>query len=217
MKIFKKEKAVAKAAYEYLDTAEHCVLAAERFVLGYIDDELKSPDDAIVEVNKLEAKADAQRRSIADTLFLGAYLPLMRGDIYGLFDSIDHVPNAAEATATLVFSEKPSIPDEFRDAFAEVARNSFRVIEPLKKVVKAFFKPKGKIDSIREGAREIGLLESTVDELELALTIRIFESTDLDLCSKAHLRKLLDRIVRISDKAEDTSDELVLIAMKSVA
>ena len=70
---------------------------------------------------------------------------------------------------------------------------------------------------LREGAREIGLLESAVDELELALTIRIFDCPELDLSDKIHLRKLLDCIARIPDKTEDTSDELVLIALKSVS
>ena len=145
----------------------------------------------------------------------GAYLPLLRGDIYSLIDSLDRVPNAAEACASFLLSERPAIPDEFKDRFQAVARASLGIIEPLHEVVRAFFKPKGKIDAIREQHKSVGVRESEVDQLEWDLTVAVYDSS-LDLAVKHHLKKALDRIVHVSDRAEDWADQLELVALKSV-
>jgi predicted phosphate transport protein (TIGR00153 family) len=217
MKIFKKEKEVTEIAEEYLDVAERCVTKAEEAILEYLSGDSSRQEQLQREVNTVEAEADALRRSIGDKLFSGAYLPLMRGDIFGLIESIDSVPNGAESCCTFFYSQKPHIPDEFREAFLEITRESLGVIKPLKKAVKRFFKPKGTMDSIREHADEISKQESVVDEKELKLTLAIFESQTLELSAKLHLKRALSRIVEISDRAEDCSDHLVLIAVKSIA
>ena len=82
--------------------------------------------------------------------------------------------------------------------------------------MKRFFRPKGKIDSIREHVGEIGEHESLVDEKELKLTLAIFKSQSMELSGKLHLKKALSRIVELSDRAEDCGDHLILIALKSV-
>jgi predicted phosphate transport protein (TIGR00153 family) len=216
MKIFKKEGEVADIALEYLDAAERCVATGSEAILEYLSGDMSRQEELQRKVNDMEAEADRLRRAIGDKLFSGAYMPLMRGDIFRLIESIDRVPNAAEACCTFFYSERPHVPEEFREAFIEITRESFGEFEELKKAVKRFFKPKGKMDSIREHVEAIGTHESEVDEKELTLTLAIFDSSALELGVKLHLRKALSRIVELSDRAEDCGDHLILIALKSV-
>ncbi|NNC90003.1 MAG: DUF47 domain-containing protein [Akkermansiaceae bacterium] len=216
MKIFKKEQEVAELAHEYLDVSADCVTEAEQAVAAYLGGDLAAARDLRNRVRKLEAKADELERAIADKLHSGAYLPLVRGDIYTLIEMFDRVPNAAEACATFFLSEKPAIPEEFAPIFRKLLANSFGAVKPLGEAVKTFFKPKGKTEEVRTLTADVSIQESLADDIEWELTNSIFDSS-LDLASKLHLRKAVERIVHISDRAEDTGDHLGLVAVKTVA
>ena len=216
MKIFKKEKEVVNLAKEYLDTVQACITPAEAAVNAYIKGDLTEAADLRPKVAKLESKADQVRRTIADKLFSGAYMPLMRGDIYSIFEALDRVPNAAEACCGFYVSQKPDIPAEFADQFAQITSDSFSIVGDLSTAVKEYFKPKGKIASVRECVKAVGKRESVVDSQEWDLTEAIFNSPNLDLAQKMHLKKALDRIVDIPDRAEDAAETLSVVAMKSI-
>lgn len=216
MKIFKKEKDVVKLALGYLDIIDECVRAAEKSVNLYLNGDRQGAAELQVTVGALESKADEVRRAIGDKLYSGAYLPLMRGDIYSIIDSLDHVPNAAEACCSFFISQTPEIPADFVASYVETAGASFGIITELSEVVSSFFKPKGKIDAIRDHAQMVGTQESVVDGMEWEITVRIFESPSIDLAHKIHMKNALDRIAQISDRAENAAEYIELVAMKSV-
>ncbi len=85
MKSFKKEKEVVNLAMEYIDTVQACITTAEAAVIAHLKGDLQAVADLCPQVAQLESMADNVRRSIADKLFSGAYMPLMRGDIYNIF------------------------------------------------------------------------------------------------------------------------------------
>ncbi|MCB1094047.1 MAG: DUF47 domain-containing protein [Verrucomicrobiae bacterium] len=216
MKIFKKEKDVVGLALGYLDVVDQCVRTAGQAVILYLNGDRPGAAALQPKVSELESQADEIRRCIGDKLYSGAYLPLMRGDIYSIIDSLDHVPNAAEACCNFFTSQTPDIPDDFVAAYLETSRASFGIITELSEVVTSFFKPKGKIDAIREHAKGVGTQESAVDGMEWETTVRIFECPTIDLAHKIHLKTALDRIGHISDRAEDAAEYIELVAMKSI-
>lgn len=216
MKIFKKEHEVADLALEYLETATQCVASGKEAVLAYLGGEMDSASTAQRAAAELETAADTERRTIGDLLFSGAYLPLIRGDIFSVIEQLDKVPNSAESCSRFFLGEKPEVPNAFHQQFLDVADLSFRAMDPLRKAVKGFFKPQGDIERIRANAQEVGILESRVDDLEWQLTVAIFESSEIDLCRKRHLKAALGHIVHLSDVAENVADRLELAAMKSV-
>ena len=71
------------------------------------------------------------------------------------------------------------------------------------------------METLQQHVLRVGELETDVDRMEADLTRRIFEST-LEIGEKLHLSRLLDRIGRIADAAEDAADELESSAMKAV-
>ena len=215
MKIFKKEKDVAKLAMNYLKAVESCVEPAKEAVIAHINADSSTVASLHPKVVALESEADEMRRAIEDKLFSGAYLPLMRGDICSVIEALDRVPNAAESCCALFAGEKPDIPADFKEPFLQITADSFAIVEDLGSAVRDFFKTKGKIDAIREHVKAVGVRESEVDRQEWRLTVAIFAS-DLELAQKMHLRRALDRIVNIPDRAENAAETLAQVAMKSV-
>jgi len=216
MLVFKKEKKVIKLAERYIASMVECVASARDAIQCYLGEMDGEPEELHLRVRHLESSADAIRLEIRNTLYSGAYVPLIREDIHKVIALLDRVANAAEAACDFVIYQKPDIPSMLHPAFKEILKVSFGITKPLKKGALGYFEPKGKMDAIREHAQEVGRQESKVDELESNLTKAIFDSTQLDLSRKLHLQECLNRITAVSDRAENAADQLELAALKSV-
>ena len=214
--IFKKEKEVIGMIIKYLDVAEECLLSAENAIQSYISDNIQDAKVLARKTRELESEADLIRYEIRDKLYSGAYLPLLREDIYKLVESIDKVANAGEACCDFFLNQRPVIPDELKPAFVEVVRESLGIIDNLKLAVLCYLKGDCKIETVRDHTKEIGMQESRVDKFEWDLTKAIFTS-DMDFAHQLHLKHCLDYIVEVSDRAEDAGDQLELAVLKSVA
>jgi predicted phosphate transport protein (TIGR00153 family) len=215
MLLFKKEKEVIEFILKHLDIVEDSLKTGIRTIEYYLEDNISEAKVLARKVRSLESEADVVRYDIRDKLYSGAYLPLLREDIYKLIESIDKVANAAEASCDFFLNQRPMVPAELKPAFAEVVRESFGIIDSLKLAVLCYFKGECKIETVRDHTKEVGLQESRVDKLEWDLTKAILTSP-MDLAHQLHLRLCLESIVEISDRAEDAGDQLELATLKSM-
>lgn len=211
--IFKKEREVIDRVVKHVDTVEVCLATAMRCIETYLGDDISQAKALALKVDNMETQADFIRYDIREKLYSGAYLPMIREDIYQLIESIDKVDDAAEACCDFFLDQRPEIPQEMKDQFLRVARESFSIMEPLKEGVLGYIREEGDADTIREKTKQISIKESHVDKLEWDLTRQIFTSS-LDYGHKIHLRLCLDTIVEISDRGEDAADHLELITLK---
>jgi predicted phosphate transport protein (TIGR00153 family) len=212
---FKKEKEVIELILKHLELVEDSLKTGIRTIEFYLDDNISEAKFLDRKVRSEEAEADIVRYNIRDKLYSGAYLPLLREDIYKLIESIDKVVNAGEACCDFFLNQRPVIPEELKPAFVEVVRESLGIIDNLKLAVLCYFKGECKIETVREHTKEIGMQESRVDKLEWDLTKAILTSP-MDLAHKLHLRLCLESIVEVSDRAEDAGDQLELATLKSM-
>lgn len=215
MKPFDKEKRVIELVTDFMHAIEKCVDKADKMLETYLEADIESARELAEEVEHAEDEADECVAKIRELLYSGAYLPSIREDIFRVVQSLDKVANSAEAAAMHFSNQRPQIPPHFRDAFREVGAASFACVEPLARAVRSYFSPKDKVDKARKLIRETSHAESAVDNLEQKLTDAIFAS-DLELALKQHLRRTLHKIVRVSDRAEDASDDLELTVLKSI-
>ncbi|MBW2411979.1 MAG: DUF47 domain-containing protein [Deltaproteobacteria bacterium] len=215
MLLFKKEKQVIEYILKHLDLVEDSLKTGIKTIENYLEDNISEAKVLARKVRSLESEADVVRYDIRDKLYSGAYLPLLREDIYKLIESIDKVGNAGEACSDFFLNQRPLIPDEMKAHFRVAVRDSLGIIEPLKLAVLCYFKGECKIEVVREHTKDIGMQESRVDKLEWDLTKEIFTST-LDFAHKHHLKNCLDAIVEVSDRAEDAGDQLELATLKSM-
>ncbi|MGD8258725.1 MAG: DUF47 family protein [Desulfobacterales bacterium] len=215
MMLFKKEKEVIELILKHLDSAEESLKTGIKTIESYLENNISEAKVSARKVRSIESEADIIRYSIRDKLYSGAYLPLLREDIYKLVESIDKVANAGEASCDFFLNQRPIVPEDMRPQFIAVVRGSLGIIDHLKLAVLCYFKGECKIETVREHTKEIGLQESRVDKIEWDLTKEIFTSP-LDFSQKIHLKLCLDSIVEVSDRAEDAGDQLELATLKSM-
>jgi predicted phosphate transport protein (TIGR00153 family) len=209
---FKKEKEINKLIMKHLDSVCNCLQLARETVEEYLNDNLEEAKSLAIKVDKAESGTDSILREIMSRLYSGAYLPSLRSDIFHLIQYLDGVANAAEACCDFFLDQRPDIPDTMKPRFQSIMEKSIASCAPLSESVSSFFKNED-IEAIRERAKEVGIMESDVDKEEWDLTRDIFK-TDLDYGHKIHLKQCLESITTISDRAEDTSDQLQLIIIK---
>ena len=215
MQIFKKEKAVVELIFQHIDKTAECVGVTIDSLRSYLADGKSEGQTAIHQVNSLEAEADELLREIRDLLYSGAYLPQIRGDIYGLMSVIDDIGNKAEDCFDCFHRELPDIPAEYTaeiEAILDLTTECFRAFE---KGLKAYFGPKDKANKVTKHSKRVSELESRIDEIERAMTMQIFRSST-GMGEKLHLRQCVSKITKISDATEDATDELEWLSVKSV-
>jgi predicted phosphate transport protein (TIGR00153 family) len=215
MILFKKEKEVIELILKHLDVTEKTIKGSLKTIEFYLDGNIGEAKVLARETRSNESEADIIRYEIRDKLYRGAYLPLLREDVYKLVESIDKVGNAAEACSDFFLNQRPLIPDELKSHFLDVGKESMGIIDSLKLAVLCYLKGDCSIETVRDHTREIGLQESRVDKLEWDLTKEIFNS-ELDFAHQNHLKFCLNSIVEVSDRAEDAGDQLELATLKAM-
>jgi len=215
MIIFKKEKEVIELITKHADKMEECLSTAIKTIQAYLKDNIDAAKTLARETDKIELEADLIRHEIRNKLYSGAYMPLIREDIYKLVECIDMVANSAEKCCDFFLNQRPEIPDFLKPDYLEVTQESFGVNVALKYALLCYLKGICPVEVARQHSKEIGLLESKVDKMEWDITKKIF-SSDLGYSHKIHLRLCLESIVNISDLAEDAADRLELVTLKSM-
>jgi len=215
MIIFKKEKEVIELIIKHADKMEECLSTAIKTLETYLEEDIGEAKNLARQTDNIETEADMIRHEIRSKLYYGAYMPLLREDIYKLVESIDQVANSAEKCCDFFLNQRPVIPDDLKPHFLEVIRESLGVSAPLKHAVLCYLQGICPVEVSRQHSKEIGVLESKVDTIEWGLSKKIFLSS-LDYSHKIHLRLCLDAIVAVSDFAEDSADQLDLVTLKAM-
>jgi predicted phosphate transport protein (TIGR00153 family) len=213
--IFKKEKEVINLIEEHANQVETCLTLAREALNTYISGDIERAKKLARKTDRAESQADLIRHKVRDKLYYGAYMPLLREDIYKLVESMDVVANAAEKCCDIFLNQRPAIPENLSADFLGVIELALGLGEPLKHSVLCYLKGICPIEVSRQHARDIGLVESKVDSLEWDLTKKIF-SSDLAYSHKLHLRDCLTALVQVSDRAEDSADQMELVTLKSM-
>jgi uncharacterized protein len=209
---FRKEKEINELILKHLDSVGSCLQLALNTVKKYLNDHIDEAKALALKVDRSETEADMILREIMSKLYSGAYLPSLRSDIFHLVQHMDGIANAAEACCDFFLDQRPDIPQEMRPHFWRIMEKSISCCTPLMEAAQSFLKGEDP-GIIQENAGQVGIMESEVDKEEWDLTRDIFK-TDLDYGHKIHLKQCLESITTVSDRAEDTSDQLQLIIIK---
>ena len=211
--LYKKEKEVNELILKHLEKVDGCLKIALKAVEEYLSANIEEAKSLAIKVDQIETETDDIRREIISKLYSGAYLPLLREDILHLVQHVDKIADGAEACCDFFLDQRPDIPEEMKSGFLKIMENSISCFTPLKEAIGSFFMGKIDIKAIREKTKEVGIIESDVDKEEWDLTRDIFKA-GLDYGHKIHLKLCLESIVEVSDRAEDTADELEIIIIK---
>ncbi len=214
---FKILKNNAKAVYDV-------VKKFEEFMNAYfVEENLDKAEQLGREVSSLETKADKGRRDFLAVLHKGAFLPAFRGDLAWLAERLDRVADTTEGAMRAVLLRKQLLQAikkaekrsrrvrEWRQRFSKMAQLTTQTVEVLKEAVEALEKD---IDTALRKAKDVDSLEHEVDLIEQETVNDLYELEKLlDPLSVVQLADILRRTGNISDRAEDMSDSIAILAM----
>jgi uncharacterized protein len=206
-----KQREIEEQLATYREKAAECVEEFRKSFTRYCaSSDLDQLREDVVRVHKAESEADDIRREVETTMYSKALFPESRGDVLGLLEALDRIPNQAEAVVRLIVNQYVSVPEEYHAQLQELVDVCCRCVdatlEASAKVLSDFANAASIVGRIDE-------LESQADGIEAALLQRIF-SSDLDTLGKMQMRELVQSIADISDRAENVGDRLRIIVAK---
>jgi len=214
MIFWKKQKQIQQAVEEYLSDAERCVDDFASAMAVFFTEGLSDQFESLVDRTcSQESTADEKRRDIEATMYGKALIPESRGDILGMLESIDLVPNKAESVLHQIWLQNMSIPPELvEDVKALIVPNC----EAFKLLVEAARMVFEDIAAVTPIIDQVTAKEGESDVIERRLIKSLFDSPG-DKADKILMKELILEIGAISDRAENAADRLRIIAIKQQA
>lgn len=210
LKLFKREESIIGKIEAYLEQIDKC---RDRFIAAFgalIVDPSDVSRGPVADVHAAEAKADDLRRSIELTLYEKALIPESRGDVLGLIETVDRIPNSFEHIVADMHVQQLAVPKKFRERFLNLVEVNVDAYNAMRDSVRDFFYNR---KNTVERLSHIDERESKSDQLQRKLIKNIF-AADMDTGEKILLRDLVNQIGEISDGAEQCADRLILAVVK---
>jgi hypothetical protein len=196
----------------------------EELVVTYFSKEDLERAEAIGrELSAMETKADRGRRDFLNLLHQGAFLPAYRGDLAWLAERLDRVADTTEGAMRAILLRKRLLKalgkaqkrckriKEWRKSFLQMAKLTTEATVVLQESINALTVD---INKALRKARDVDGLEHQVDLIEEGLVSDLYELEHLfDPLSVCQLLDILRRFGNISDRAEDMSDSIMMLAM----
>ena len=217
MILWRKEREIEQAIEEYLAEAEQCLQSFSSAFDGYFSDGLDERFEELAqETGRAESRADSKRREIEAAMYGGALIPGSRGDILGMLESLDLVPNKAESVLYQIWLQSMSVPDQFVEDIKALVRANCEAFALLCQAARMIFTD---LPRVGEVAAQVTAKEEESDDFERRLIKSIFDSAPevIDKADRILLKELILEIGSISDRAENAADRLRIIAIKRQA
>ncbi len=217
-----------KDAFEILRGNAKAVTAVvkkfEEVVKAYfIDQDTEKAETLGRELSKLETKADGGRRDFLALLNRGAFLPAVRGDLAWLAERLDRVADTAEGAMRVLLLRKHLATElrkvekknkkikDIEERLFKMAGTTTATVELLQESVESLTI---NIDDALRKAHDVDNLEHQVDLIEGSIVNDVYELEKLfSPLSVVQLIDFIRRFGNISDRAEDMSDSMAILAM----
>ena len=206
-----KEKNVFGAIEAHLDIVRKTLESFKELVSVYLEKDFEKAGELVKEVENHEREADTLRREIEMMLYEGAFLPASRGDYVSLVELIDKVADSAESAAHSLTLAKPRIPKELAPLVIELLNAAIKTYDDLITSVNALDED---VNKALDYAKKVEIDEEEADKIERKLLQKIFESEKMTTYAKIIWNEVITKIGDIADKAEDASDQVMLMAIK---
>ncbi len=206
-----KESNVFDTIEEHLKAVDETLEAFRGLVSAYLEGNLEKAKELEEKVSELESIADKLRRGIETMLYEGAFLPTNRGDYVHLSEQIDQVADAAESAAHTLILAKPKVPAELKNEIMELVDSAVGTYELLMDAVRALTSD---VDKAIEMSKAVEDAEESADKVEYEVKGKVYESETISTYAKIIWNQVLTKIGDIADRAEDASDQVMLMAIK---
>ncbi len=211
--LWKKEKKVHSLMEEYMAEVLNCLEGFQECLLALFEKSTgELAQNLVQKVDDAESRSDDLRDKIEIKLYRKSLMPEARGDLLGLIEAVDRIPNWAEEMAYDIYLQRVVFPQNLLEKFRHLTEMNVQCFRVFHKAVEALFID---LDAVFELTKEVDRIESEIDTLERELIADVF-----DIEERLSYQNLLHRIVRgicdISDKTENAADRLAIVAIKKL-
>jgi len=214
--MLKKEREVNFLLEKHLDEIKEWLKDSSEALSAYLSDDIEKINHLLLSKNQIHTSLEAGRQKIWERLCNGAYLPVIRGDLYGIVKSVDRIAHAATLSCETFLYLKPEIPIKIKNQFATIARMVFFLFRPIHESVLYYLRGNDVLKVIRKNVDEFLMQSAEVNALTSSLKNQIY-SSDLDHWQKSHLNDCLQSISGISSQSAETNDQIQLIMVKIIS
>ena len=169
-----KQKKIERQFNNYTDQIARCMDFFQRALSQFVDCvDREVLQGSFENVKQAESIADDLRREIEVVMYSNALFPESRGDILGLIEAMDKIPNRAEATVRMIFIQHIPVYEQFSSIVHALVDTTAKCVEKLIEASRQLF------TNFLNATVSVGIideLESTVDRLETELIESIFSS-----------------------------------------
>lgn len=211
-----KEKKTFQTLTELSKTVVKCAEKFREGVQAYSNQNIEEGEKLLFEVDEIESEADIYCFQFESKLGEGAFLPVFRGDLSRLAESIDDTADMAEESIreihrrTKLFDDLSQAEKEnekvasIRTGLVKLAGKAVESARVLDETVSTLTE---NMDKAAEKAEEIHSKEKDSDDKEDELAVELHKYEELlDPISVMQVRGLIDRFGAISDAAEASGD-----------
>jgi predicted phosphate transport protein (TIGR00153 family) len=208
---WQKQENIEQLLDQYFDGCDECFELFEKAMDIFFTQGLGEQfENAVLAVHSSESKADDRRREIEYLLYGKALLPESRGDILGLLETYDRLPNIAETVLFVLSCQQTTFPEPLVEQFKLLVKLNVESYRLARKAVDALMtNPKSTLSA----TKEVDHKESESDRVERELVRDIFKRDD-DTGVKLLYKEYVILIGNISDRAEKVADRIGIIAIK---
>lgn len=207
----RKEEKVDRLLQEHTEKVRATIEASKKALFAYLDGDQKKLGRMAEAASSRESDADAVRREAENILYSGGYLSAYREDLSILLDLVDNMADDAEGIVDFLRIESPKVLPQWGDALKQIAEKTLEGFFAFRKCFLLLYEDTKKAYF---AAEQVWSLEKEVDRLQDNLVCKIFQS-DLSLAEKVHLRELVLKLGEISNSAENASDKVRGLALKT--
>ncbi|OQY07596.1 MAG: hypothetical protein B6I22_02730 [Desulfobacteraceae bacterium 4572_123] len=208
------EKKAIKQIINHIHQVEQCLTTARQAVEDYFTDDVEAAFVLIKQIHAREQKAGDVQHEIMAELYGGAFLPIIREDIYNIVKCLGNLASRADFFGNFLFYNKPAIPPDLKKPFKKVAEKTFDIIDPVKDGVLGYFDGYGNLNTVQNMAGNLETLGVKIAVMKCELTSLIL-SADYDPGRKILLKECLEGIGKIFTAAGKTADKMECITLKT--
>lgn len=211
MHLFKRTREVEGWIDELLNTVSESALLVRDAIRLYLQSDAGERfRQRLEEMTNYHTRANELRREVEQYLYRETLIPDARRDVLQLLEALNDIIDRHASVLWYFAIEKPDIPDAMKDDYRELSEMTADAVESLVLASRAYFRDP---EAVNDHLHKVRYYESQADERVRQLRQRIFD-TDFSLANKIHLRFFAERIVWISDLAEDIADQLIIFSIK---
>jgi predicted phosphate transport protein (TIGR00153 family) len=196
---------------DYLDNLNAIALDMRRAIGAYLNHDMGEFSRLFARINELEHHLDTLRRDIEAEIYGRKLLPDTRGDILGLLENLDKIPNRMQAITREIKLEKVQIPEILEQSLTKLADRGVEIVQVLVRTIRAFLNSP---NDVKKGVKQLSDHEHEGDVIEQQAVALTFEDTSLELAQKLQLQRLIERLGSICDMAEDMGDRIMISSLK---